>query len=70
MCAEASDIMGTVLSTARANGWLNNTIVVYTSDHGEMSMEVRASPCYCCSAVMIIDQEEYRVLALLSCCYD
>ena len=35
------EIIDKVLESARSSGHLNNTIVIYTSDHGEMSMEHR-----------------------------
>ena len=38
-CAEALEFMNSIMLSAQANGWLNNTIVVYTSDHGDMSLE-------------------------------
>ena len=38
-CAEALEMMQRVMQAAQDNGWLNNTIVVYTSDHGDMSLE-------------------------------
>lgn len=39
--AEADAILGRVLDAAAATGHLDNTIVVFTSDHGEMGMEHR-----------------------------
>lgn len=39
--AEAMSIVDTVLKAAQSSGHLNNTVVIYTSDHGEMSMEHR-----------------------------
>jgi arylsulfatase K len=39
--AEADAIMGRILDTANATGHLANTVVVFTSDHGEMGMEHR-----------------------------
>ncbi|KAM9858643.1 arylsulfatase K [Aulostomus maculatus] len=41
MCAEADAMMGQVLSTLRDTGLLNNTVVIFTSDHGELAMEHR-----------------------------
>jgi arylsulfatase K len=38
---EAMEIVERVLAAAEASGHLNNTVVVYTSDHGEMTMEHR-----------------------------
>ena len=38
---EAMDIVDSVIAAAAASGHLNNTIIVYTSDHGEMTMEHR-----------------------------
>ena len=38
---EAMLILDDVLRAAKATGHLNNTVVLYTSDHGEMSMEHR-----------------------------
>ena len=38
---EADALFARVLAVAEATGHLNNTIVVFTSDHGEMSMEHR-----------------------------
>ena len=38
---EAMEIVESVISAARSSGHLNNTVVLYTSDHGEMSMEHR-----------------------------
>jgi choline-sulfatase len=38
-CAEALGLLESVLTLARKRGFLNNTFVVYTSDHGEMSLE-------------------------------
>ena len=35
------DIVDSVIAAAAASGHLNNTIIVYTSDHGEMTMEHR-----------------------------
>lgn len=39
--AEAMEIVVRVLDAAGATGHLNNTVVIYTSDHGEMSLEHR-----------------------------
>lgn len=39
--AEADALLGHVLAAASSSGHLNNTIVVFTSDHGEMAMEHR-----------------------------
>ncbi len=35
--AEGADLLLDVVRTARNNGWLENTVVVITSDHGEVS---------------------------------
>lgn len=37
--AQADSMFGTVLEAARRTGHLDNTIVVFTSDHGELAME-------------------------------
>jgi len=39
--AEASELVRQVLHAADMSGHLNNTVVVFTSDHGEMSLEAR-----------------------------
>jgi len=39
--AEASELVRQVLHAADVSGHLNNTVVVFTSDHGEMSLEAR-----------------------------
>jgi hypothetical protein len=39
--AEAAELMRQVLHAAATSGHLNNTLVVVTSDHGEMSLEHR-----------------------------
>jgi arylsulfatase A-like enzyme len=38
---EAMEIVNSVIAAASASGHLNNTVIIYTSDHGEMSMEHR-----------------------------
>ena len=39
---EADAILGTVLNASYENGFnINNTIFIYTSDHGDMNMEHR-----------------------------
>jgi arylsulfatase A-like enzyme len=39
--AEASELVRQVIHAAETSGHLNNTIIVFTSDHGEMSLEAR-----------------------------
>ena len=41
MCAETDYLMGRVLDAANRTGHLDNTYVVFLSDHGEMNMEHR-----------------------------
>ncbi|KAG7490676.1 arylsulfatase K [Solea senegalensis] len=41
MCAEADAMLGQVISSLRETGLLNNTVVIFTSDHGELAMEHR-----------------------------
>ncbi|KAM6965170.1 arylsulfatase K [Aplochiton taeniatus] len=41
MCAETDAMLGQVISTLRDSGLLNNTIVIFTADHGDMAMEHR-----------------------------
>ncbi|XP_044054003.1 arylsulfatase K [Siniperca chuatsi] len=41
MCAEADAMLGQVISALRDNGLLNNTVVIFTADHGELAMEHR-----------------------------
>lgn len=41
MCAETDWLLGTVLSAAKSLGLLDNTYIVFVSDHGEMNMEHR-----------------------------
>lgn len=41
MCAEADAMLGQVISALRENGLLNNTVVIFTADHGELAMEHR-----------------------------
>ncbi|XP_056147605.1 arylsulfatase K [Lampris incognitus] len=41
MCAEADAMLGQVLSALRETGLLNNTVVIFTADHGELAMEHR-----------------------------
>lgn len=40
-CAEAFNDVSRVIDMAQRTGHLNNTVVIFTSDHGEMSMEHR-----------------------------
>ncbi|XP_061623242.1 arylsulfatase K [Phyllopteryx taeniolatus] len=41
MCAEADAMLGQVISALRDRGLLNNTVVIFTADHGELAMEHR-----------------------------
>ncbi|XP_061133713.1 arylsulfatase K [Syngnathus typhle] len=41
MCAEADAMLGQVISALRDTGLLNNTVVIFTADHGELAMEHR-----------------------------
>lgn len=41
MCAEADAMLGEVISALREAGLLNNTVVIFTADHGELAMEHR-----------------------------
>ncbi|XP_077418342.1 arylsulfatase K [Vanacampus margaritifer] len=41
MCAEADAMLGRVISALRDTGLLNNTVVIFTADHGELAMEHR-----------------------------
>ncbi|KAM4616029.1 arylsulfatase K isoform 2-T2 [Polymixia lowei] len=41
MCAEADAMLGQVISTLRETGLLNNTVVIFTADHGDLAMEHR-----------------------------
>lgn len=41
MCAEADAMLGQVISALRETGLLNNTVVIFTADHGELAMEHR-----------------------------
>ncbi|CAN9513349.1 unnamed protein product [Ophioblennius macclurei] len=41
MCAEADAMLGQVISALRETGFLSNTVVIFTSDHGELAMEHR-----------------------------
>ncbi|XP_057688131.1 arylsulfatase K isoform X2 [Corythoichthys intestinalis] len=41
MCAEADAMLGMVISALRDTGVLNNTVVIFTADHGELAMEHR-----------------------------
>ncbi|GAB1298392.1 Arylsulfatase K [Apodemus speciosus] len=41
MCAETDAMLGEIILTLRKIGLLQKTIVIYTSDHGEMAMEHR-----------------------------
>ncbi|KAM7416517.1 hypothetical protein PAMA_018531 [Pampus argenteus] len=39
MCAEADAMLGQVISALRETSLLNNTVVIFTADHGELAME-------------------------------
>ncbi|XP_061673336.1 arylsulfatase K [Syngnathoides biaculeatus] len=41
MCAEADAMLGQVISALRDSGLLNNTVVIFTADHGELAMDHR-----------------------------
>ncbi|XP_035385970.1 arylsulfatase K isoform X2 [Electrophorus electricus] len=41
MCAETDAMLGEVIGTLRETGLLNSTVVVFTSDHGDLAMEHR-----------------------------
>ncbi|KAM6943690.1 arylsulfatase K [Lycodopsis pacificus] len=41
MCAEADAMLGQVISALRETGLLDNTVVIFTADHGELAMEHR-----------------------------
>ncbi|XP_005922866.1 arylsulfatase K [Haplochromis burtoni] len=41
MCAETDAMLGQVISALRETGVLNNTVVIFTADHGELAMEHR-----------------------------
>uniref|UniRef100_A0AAY4BZG4 Arylsulfatase K n=1 Tax=Denticeps clupeoides TaxID=299321 RepID=A0AAY4BZG4_9TELE len=41
MCAETDAMLGEVISALRDTGLLNSTILLFTSDHGELAMEHR-----------------------------
>ncbi|XP_068460899.1 arylsulfatase K [Clinocottus analis] len=41
MCAEADTMLGQVISALRETGLLDNTVVIFTADHGELAMEHR-----------------------------
>merc|ERR550525_2072658 len=41
MCNQTDQMLGSVWSKAGESGNLDNTIVIFTSDHGEMHMEHR-----------------------------
>lgn len=41
MCAEADAMLGQVILALRETGLLNNTVVIFTADHGELAMEHR-----------------------------
>lgn len=41
MCAETDAMLGQVIASLREAGVLNNTIVIFTADHGELALEHR-----------------------------
>ena len=41
MCAETDWMLGRVMDAANRTGHLDNTYIVFVSDHGEMNMEHR-----------------------------
>ncbi|XP_043920066.1 arylsulfatase K [Protopterus annectens] len=41
MCAETDAMLGEILSTLAETGLLQNTVIIFTSDHGELAMEHR-----------------------------
>ncbi|XP_007562876.1 arylsulfatase K [Poecilia formosa] len=41
MCAEADAMLGQVISALREKGLLDNTVLIFTADHGELAMEHR-----------------------------
>ncbi|XP_026176730.1 arylsulfatase K [Mastacembelus armatus] len=41
MCAEIDAMLGQVISALRETGLFNNTVVIFTADHGELAMEHR-----------------------------
>ncbi|TWW59999.1 Arylsulfatase K [Takifugu flavidus] len=41
MCAEADAMLGQLISALRETHLLNNTVVIFTADHGELAMEHR-----------------------------
>uniref|UniRef100_A0A3B4AH56 Arylsulfatase K n=2 Tax=Periophthalmus magnuspinnatus TaxID=409849 RepID=A0A3B4AH56_9GOBI len=41
MCAETDAMLGEIIAALRKTGVLNNTIVIFTADHGELAMEHR-----------------------------
>ncbi|TRY85696.1 hypothetical protein DNTS_013424, partial [Danionella cerebrum] len=41
MCAEADSMLGEVLGALRDGGLLNRTVIIFTSDHGDLAMEHR-----------------------------
>ncbi|KAM8865389.1 arylsulfatase K [Synchiropus picturatus] len=41
MCAETDAMLGHIISALRHTGLLNNTVVLFTADHGELAMEHR-----------------------------
>ncbi|KAM9391380.1 arylsulfatase K isoform 2-T3 [Pholidichthys leucotaenia] len=41
MCAEADAMLGQVIAALRETGLLNNTVLIFTADHGELAMEHR-----------------------------
>ncbi|XP_062874377.1 arylsulfatase K [Trichomycterus rosablanca] len=41
MCAETDSMLGEVIGALRDTGLLNNTVLIFTSDHGDLAMEHR-----------------------------
>ncbi|XP_072289736.1 arylsulfatase K isoform X2 [Eucyclogobius newberryi] len=41
MCAETDDMLGEIIASLRETGVLNNTVLIFTADHGELAMEHR-----------------------------
>uniref|UniRef100_A0A667YQW3 Arylsulfatase K n=1 Tax=Myripristis murdjan TaxID=586833 RepID=A0A667YQW3_9TELE len=41
MCAETDAMLGQIISALRETGLLNNTVVIFTADHGDLAMEHR-----------------------------
>ncbi|GAA6096638.1 arylsulfatase K isoform X1, partial [Tachysurus ichikawai] len=41
MCAETDSMLGEVIAVLRDTGLLNSTVLLFTSDHGDLAMEHR-----------------------------